>query len=241
MSEACPRVREDLGGYVLGALEPDEAERVRAHLERCPECVAEYRELARLPELLDLSAGLDPETVTPPPGLEERLLDSVARESERPRARPARRRRRGRLDRRLVGAGAAVAALAAAAVIAVVVLGGDDAGEPAERGYEVAMTAGPGAPGASARAGLEAVDGGTELHLWVKGLAGDPEAIYEVRCDGGGTSASAGTFRVDRAGKAYVVLTTAARQGEYDRIRVLRRSPPPGQRAQVLQAELTQG
>ena len=173
MSEACPQVREDLGGYVLGALEPDEAERVRAHLERCPECVTEYRELARLPELLDLSAGLDPETVTPPPGLEERLLDSVARESERPRAGRAPPPPRPAAPGGWWGPGP-LAALAAAAVIAVVVLGGDDAGEPAARGYEVALTAGPGAPNASARAGLEAVDGGTELHLWVKGLRAIP-------------------------------------------------------------------
>ena len=79
------------------------------------------------------------------------------------------------------------------------------------------------------------------MHLWVKGLAGDPEAVYEVRCDGDGKSASAGTFRVDRAGKAYVVLTTAARQGEYDRIRVVRRNPPGGQRAAVLEGRLARG
>ena len=34
---------------------------------------------------------------------------------------------------------------------------------------------------------------------------------------------SAGTFRADAKGRAYVDLTTAARRGEYDAIRVVRR------------------
>ena len=159
MSEPCPQLREDLGGYVLGALEPDEAARVRAHLDSCPGCAAAYRELARLPELLDLSAGLEPAALRPPPGLEERLLDEVARESERPRRRLPRPRRPGAWGRR-AGLAGGVAALAAAAVIGVVVLGddGDGGGSGSEApGYELALRAAAGAPGASARAGLEAV------------------------------------------------------------------------------------
>lgn len=246
MSEPCLQLREAIGGYVLGALEPDEAARVRAHLATCPGCAAEYRELARLPELLDLSAGLEPAALALPPSLEERLLDEVAHEAERPRrrlGRPAWVHRPGAWRRRAAVAGG-VAALAVAAVIAVVVVRDDGAGsgsEPAAPGYELALRAAPGAPGASARAGLDTVEGGTEVHLWVKGLTGDPEAIYEVRCDGDGTSASAGTFRVDRSGTAYVVLTTAARRGEYDRIRVVRRNPPPGQRAAVLEGDVGRG
>ena len=37
-------------------------------------------------------------------------------------------------------------------------------------------------------------------------------------------SASAGTFRVDAKGNAYVILTTAAKRGQYDSIRVVRKS-----------------
>ena len=43
-----------------------------------------------------------------------------------------------------------------------------------------------------------------------------------MRCERPGWSASAGTFRADAQGKAYVVLTTAARIGEYERIRIVR-------------------
>ena len=64
------------------------------------------------------------------------------------------------------------------------------------------------------------------MHLWVKGLPPGAEAVYEVRCERSGWSASAGTFRADARGRAYVVLTTAARIGEYERIRVVRRAAP---------------
>ena len=50
-------------------------------------------------------------------------------------------------------------------------------------------------------------------------------------CDAPGWSASAGTFRVDASGKAYVELTTAARRGQYDGIRVLRRTRDASGRA----------
>jgi hypothetical protein len=62
------------------------------------------------------------------------------------------------------------------------------------------------------------------MELQVTGLPGNPAAVYEVHCDAPDWSASAGTFRVDASGRAQVELTTAARQGEYDHIRILRRT-----------------
>ena len=44
--------REDLGAYLLGALDADEAERMRRHLEECPACRAEYIELAPVVSML---------------------------------------------------------------------------------------------------------------------------------------------------------------------------------------------
>ena len=52
---------------------------------------------------------------------------------------------------------------------------------------------------------------------------GGPADVYEVFCDAPGWSASAGTFRVDAKGNAYVILTTAVKRGQYDKIRVVRR------------------
>jgi hypothetical protein len=214
MSEGCRELRPLLGAYVLGALEPEEAVPVRAHVASCLPCAAEHSRLAPLPGLLTLAAGAEAAAAEPPPpALEERLLDAIA--SEAPRRRRRRRPRPRRL--RLLVAGG-LAALAVAAGTAVVLVVGE---EPTR--YDLTLQASPAAPHARARADLEPVTGGTALHLWVSGMPGDGDAVYEVRCDSGSWSASAGTFRVGPDGKAYVVLTTAARRGEYDAIRIVRR------------------
>jgi anti-sigma factor RsiW len=226
---SCPHVREELGGYVLGALEPEERAAVSAHLGTCPECAAEYARLASLPALLRHADGL--EIPAAPRAVEERVLDRLAQvRGRRPRrgragmlgllARP--RRWRAGLTRWRAAGAAAVAGAALGAGITALAVSGDDADTPAAQ-YALQLK---GATGASARAELEPGRGGTELHLWVKGLPPGTEAVYEVRCERPGWSASAGTFRADARGRAYVVLTTAARIGEYERIRVVRRSGP---------------
>jgi anti-sigma factor RsiW len=210
VTDGCGELRLLLGAYVLGALAPEEAAEVRAHVAACPACAAEHAGLAPLPGLLTLAAGAEAAAAEPPPAaLEERLLDAIA-------AQPPRRRRRPRHPR-LVLAGA-VAALAVAAGTVALVVGGAD---PVR--YDVTLQASAAAPRASAWAELEPVQGGTAMHLWVSGMPADPDTVYEVRCDWKSWSASAGTFRVGPDGKAYVVLTTAARRGEYDAIRIVRR------------------
>ena len=61
------------------------------------------------------------------------------------------------------------------------------------------------------------------MRLWVNNLPGGTKDVYEVWCDAPGWSASAGTFKVDAKGNAYVILTTAVKKGQYDRIRLVRR------------------
>jgi hypothetical protein len=228
VSDGCHDLRPLIGAHVLGGLEADEAALVREHLATCPGCAAEYARLAPLPGLLTLAAGAESALADPPAdALEERLLDVIAREA------PARRRRRRRLPRLRrrgwIAAGVATAALAAALVAVVALPGPDGAG-----GYDLTLQPGAAAPRASAWAQLRQVEGGTSVRLWVKGLPRDPNAVYEVHCDAPGWSASAGTFRVGADGTAYVVLTTAARRGEYDAIRILRR----GDRHVVFSASL---
>jgi Putative zinc-finger len=221
-------VREELGGYIFGALDPADHELVAAHLAGCPECAAEHARLAGLPMLLRHADGL--EIPPAPPALEERLLDRVAHDRGQRRGRAgmlgllARPRRwRPGLSRGRAAVAAAVAGAALGAGVTALVVGGDDGrGTPAAQ-YALRLT---GATGASARAQLEPGRGGTEVHLWVKGLPPGAEAVYEVRCERPGWSASAGTFRADARGRAYVVLTTAARIGEYERIRIVRRARP---------------
>jgi anti-sigma-K factor RskA len=237
----CDRMRPTLGAYVLGALDVDEAAEVRRHIADCPDCAAEHDSLAALPELLSVAGGAEAATAEPlPAAFEERLLDAYARDRV---ASPRRRRRLPRLRNRVrlqwMAAGAASAALAAAAVIAVVlVIGGED---QAPR-YDLTLENTAAAPGARARARLDSVSSGTELHLWVRGMRGNPRAVYEVLCEAPTWTASAGTFRVDVSGRAYVVLNTAARRGEYDSIRVVRRARGPDgemSRREVLRAKLS--
>jgi len=211
-------MRSELGAYVLGALDPDEAAAMRRHLQECPECAAERDALAPLPGLLSLAGGAEAAVSEPlSAAFEERLLDAYAREhTAMPRRRIGRLRRWMRPRWLAVGATAAVAATAAA--VGIVVFGG---GEPA-RPYEVDFR-NVGAPGASAEANLESTDSGTTVHLKVTGLPRDDHAVYEVMCDAPMWTASAGTFRTNPDGHAYVVLTTALRKGEYDAIRIVKR------------------
>ena len=225
---SCRHVREELGGYVLGALDEGEREAVAAHLAVCSACAAEHARLQGLPALLEHAEGL--EIPAAPRAIEERLLDLIAHERG---AGPRFRRSRlawipGWMRARALVAGALAGAALGAGVTALVLR--DDGGSPARR-YSLVLS---GSGGASARAELSPGHGGTEVHMWVKGLPPGGGTVYEVRCERPGWSASAGTFRTDARGRAYVVLTTAARLGEYERIRVVRR---PGS-ADVLSGQL---
>jgi anti-sigma factor RsiW len=213
---SCEQLRPALGAYVLGGLDPDEAAAVRRHLETCAECAAEYDALTSLPGLLSLAGGAEAATSEPlSPAFEERLLDAYARD----RSTPPRRRFSWRRPRpRWLAVGAAAAATAAAAGVGIAVIGDE---EPSRR-YDVTFQ-NVSAPGsASARANLESGEEGTTVHLWVRGLPAK-EAVYEVLCDAEEWTATAGTFRTDAEGRAYVVLTTALRKGEYNAIRIVRR------------------
>jgi anti-sigma factor RsiW len=74
-------LRELLGAFALGHLDPPESDRVRAHLDGCPACRAELAEIAPLAGRL---AAVDPdvldETPTPPPGLGAAVLARIAEE-----------------------------------------------------------------------------------------------------------------------------------------------------------------
>jgi anti-sigma factor RsiW len=75
MPELAPHPHPDLGGYVLGALEPAERADFEEHLAGCERCQAEVAELRGLPELLEQAA---PPTEVPP-WLRERTFAAVER------------------------------------------------------------------------------------------------------------------------------------------------------------------
>jgi hypothetical protein len=212
-------VHEELGAYALGSLPETEQEAVRAHLELCAECRARHAEIAGLPALLDLAAVSGKHDLVPlAPAVEERVLDQFAREVGT--ASPRRLRWRGLSMRRrwTLAGGGVLAAAATAAVLVLLIVGFGSSPH-----YQVALHGTVAAPHAWAKAGLTPTADGTRVRLQVWDLPGDPAAVYEVRCEAPGWSASAGTFHVNARGQAFVVLTTAARKGEYDYIRVVRR------------------
>jgi anti-sigma factor RsiW len=211
---SCAHVREELGGYLLDALEPAERAAVSDHLAGCPACAAEHARLSALPALLAHADGL--EIPAAPQAVEERLLDRIA--AERGAARPRRRLIPAWVPGRALLVGGLAGAALGAGITAFALR--DDSSGQQSRSYSLVLS---GSTGASARAELSPGKGGTEVHMWVRGLPPGGEAVYEVRCERPGWSASAGTFRADARGRAYVVLTTAARLGEYERIRVVRR------------------
>ena len=117
------RWSEDLGAYLLGALEPREAEEFERHLEGCERCQEELRWLE--PAVHSLPESV--ERIEPPRQLRESLMAEV-REDVRARERPApaRPRRRWLLK---PAVGFAVLALLVAGVVGYEVgRDGDDEG-----------------------------------------------------------------------------------------------------------------
>jgi putative zinc finger protein len=228
-------VHEDLGAYVLGSLDEAERARLEEHMASCPECAAAQAELAGLPKLLDLAvvAGAGEEDPLPP-AIEERVLDRFARE----RPAPASPRRRWR-PRIVLGTGGALAGAALAAAALLLVFGFHTGPRVATTRYRLALQPASGTPvSARATAGLRSVPNGTAVRLWVHNLPTKPGQVYEVLCSNKKWTASAGTFRTDANGNAYVELTTAAKRGQYDLIRVVRRTAGGTQSVDVMNARL---
>jgi hypothetical protein len=137
-----------LGAYVLGALEPEERDRLERHVAGCPVCAAELAELRTLPPLLDRvrPEDLRPVPVTPSPDLYDRLSAAA--------------RRTGRHRRRAWGlVAAAVLVLGGAATgVAVWATGSDERTVAATEGpVDVLVTA-------------SQEGGGVELYVAVTGM-----------------------------------------------------------------------
>jgi anti-sigma-K factor RskA len=238
----CPTHGSLVGGYALGALEPEEMEEMRRHVAVCPHCGPQVDRLAALPGLLDRIVPADVPPPSLPPQVEEAVLDRFARERREERAEGAsrsRRRRGGRFGRRSAAPSgrrpALLArrslALAAACLVALVVAlalilpgGGDEGGTAAYASVSLdAKARGSG----SATAWLDDVPEGTRIRLETRGLPA--EAEYEVWCiRTDGRWVSGGTFWADRDGRTEAELTAAVRPGDYHRMVVTRRPEGAG-------------
>jgi Anti-sigma-K factor rskA/Putative zinc-finger len=245
-SAACAECRTLIGGYVLGALEPNETEQVRVHLAACPECAAEHARLADIPTLLAVAGGEEPAAERPPPALEEAVLDRFAHEHRTARRPAAGTTLRARLFGLLkplqrplpaATAGAFIAVLAAAVAIGIMPVGHSGGGS--QETYSASLSGLSVAPAAHASARLQTSSAGTHVNLKVSGLRGNPDDVYELWCvRDDGTKISAGTFRVDPRGQAIVQMTTAAVPGEYHHMSVERRSLAPGAGRPVMAGEI---
>jgi Putative zinc-finger len=174
-------MRASLGAAALGRAEPAELLALRAHLDGCPECRAELRELTSVAGALPLA---DPSRIaddlTPPPtALATLVLGRVAAE---------RAARRKRARRRIAVAAATATAVAAAAIAFLLVVPGD-----APSGTKVVFASSASSE-ITGTATLHARAAGTEVAFHGAGLdAGDYYWLWLTGDDG--RRVAAGTIR----------------------------------------------
>lgn len=215
----CRAHREAIAAYVLGALDPSEVTRLRAHLGGCEACGRYHEEMAALVPLLDLAGGVDGANVEAPAGLEDSVARRIAAETGK---------RRPRRLRRPVLAGFGGLAIGAAATLGVVIaLGGFSDDEATAQAVDLAGTGS--APSAWGTADLKAGPHGTTIYLEADGLPESrPGQHYEVWLSDGRSGITAGTFRVGRDGKARCTLATAGRADRFNLVDVtLEDDAPP--------------
>ena len=210
----CDDTRMELGALVLGALDPADEGRVRAHLETCDACAAEAGSLRRTASVLgaEPAAGLaarpgsadvprEPEG-EPPADLLPRLLQAVAE------------RHRSRRRRVVAGAAAAAALVVLAGVGGSVVGDGDGDGDGTAPQARPVATARPDATvsgadrgvrlevgvwgepwGSTVRATVHGVPAGSRCSLVAVGPGGRRDVAATWVVPGGGYAA--GVVEVD--------------------------------------------
>jgi hypothetical protein len=193
----CREWRELLGAYALGQLKDDEQAGLRAHLEGCAACRTELAELEPVARMLPRA---DPNRFGPAPQPSPQLGARIAAtiDAERQRARQQRRRRQLFGGFALGGAAAAVAA-----VLLLFVFAGSDNTAPEQ---DIRFTSLP--QGVSIRATLEPHAYGTEIHMFVDGIASGTLCRVSLR-GAGGVSYPAGTFRYRWGDDSDAVLSSA--------------------------------
>ena len=188
---SCREIRQALGVYVLGAIDPAERAQVDAHLAECPDCREELASLAGLPALLrkvpmaeaERLAATDPEADPEVPS--EAMLHSLMSHTARVR----------RIHRwRGLAAAAAVAVLAAGGGVAVA-----NALQPSSSVVQLAWQRSVGvnaATGVRLTVMYRPTRSGTEMKASISGLKPGTECQFQVT-DNGGTPWSAGGWRQD--------------------------------------------
>lgn len=192
----CREWRESLGAYALGQLHGDERAALEAHLDGCAGCRVE---LAALRPVVQMLPHADPawfeSAPQPPPELGTRIAATIAAEREL----VAKRQRRRTFGGFALG-GAAAAAVAA--MLAIFVFGGSGT-TPEKRVQFGALP-----PGVTIDATLEPHAYGTEIRMYVHGIASGTLCTVSLRGPGG-VSFPAGTFRYRWGEDSEAVLSSA--------------------------------
>ena len=196
---SCRRSRPELGGYILGGLDPSEHQVLEEHLAVCDRCRDDLEELADLPELL-AEAWTAPQRA--PTDLRHRVLAQVGRRTWRRRRVPA----------LLAAAIGVVAAVAGGVVVAVM-----DRPPPADT---VLTLQGAAPVGIVGEAAMTQVDAGVQLDLDLAGLQTSEEGYYHAWLHRDEVRVSAGTFVGTSDGEVTVQLLCGGRLEDYDRLTV---------------------
>jgi Anti-sigma-K factor rskA/Putative zinc-finger len=190
-------VRDLLGPYVMGDLEPEEERQVEEHLERCASCGEEVREIRLAHErLVDLANASE----APPLALKDRVVTGMPR----------------RETRRTPFVAAAAAVLLALAVLGVLYSSGVfDRGEVASATLEPTDLA----PGAGGKVQVREEDPNAQAELEVWGLPRPgPNEYYELWFGEAGGRVSAGTFTVDAQGRETLYMSVPERASGYQQV-----------------------
>ncbi|RKT87341.1 Putative zinc-finger [Saccharopolyspora antimicrobica] len=159
MNEEHAAIRELLGAYVLGGLDPDERRQLEEHLGHCAECREELSGYAGLPGLLH-RAGPPPKPVEPPESMWAELILKARTERT-----PAPRKRRWLL------------AAAAAVLLGAGALGGMAAASWSPQGADLVAAVGVTSHG---HGKLEGRPWGTAVSLHLENLPPDDRFVAWV-------------------------------------------------------------
>lgn len=190
------RTRDLLGPYVLGNLAPEEELEVANHLNTCPRCREEERDLRQAHEYMSDLAGV---FESPPPELKSRAAHGM------PRRRPR---------------WAALSAVAAVLFVLAGLAAAYTTGLFSQEATTASLKPTQLAPGASGELRVNSDDPNVRAQLEVSDLPRlQKDEYYELWFGKGEGRVSAGTFTVDEEGRGTVYMSVPSETiGDYERV-----------------------